>query len=159
MNEPKTETKTIAKVPNPPVGLPRILPHLFYNDLEAAIDWLSNAFDFKVRVRMGDKEGKIVHGELEVVDSLIMLGLAPEHEHWTAPNKLEGKIHQRMFIFVENIDAHFERAKAAGATINIEPRDTWHGERVYEVIDPEGHYWKFSEPIFEIDQHHLQRPQ
>jgi len=145
-------------VPNPPIGMPRIAPHIFYEDVEAAVNFLVSAFDFKTRLRMQDDSGKVVHAELEVADSLIMLGLAEEHDHWHCPNALDGNVSQRLFIYVDNIDAHFQRAKTAGMKVFREPKDQWHGERVYEVIDPEGHRWKFSQAIFEVDQYKLQRP-
>ncbi len=154
-NQETSKTKTI---PNPPTGMPRIVSHIFYDDVGEAIDWLVKAFDFKTRIRMENDHGVVVHGELEVMDSLIMLGLAGEHANWEAPSSLNGKIHQRMFIYIENVDAHFEQAKSCGAKVINEPMDTWHGERVYQVIDPWGHYWKFAQPIFEIDQYNLQRP-
>ncbi|MFT4925957.1 MAG: putative glyoxalase superfamily protein PhnB [Phenylobacterium sp.] len=149
---------TTEKVPNPPVGMPRIAPHLFYNDVGAAIDFLVKAFDFKIRTRMKNDQGTVVHGDLEVEDSLVMLGLTEEHDHWQCPNSFAGQVSQRLFIYVDNIDAHFERAKAAGAQIHSQPADQWHGERVYEAVDPEGHRWKFAQAIFEIDQNDIQRP-
>jgi uncharacterized glyoxalase superfamily protein PhnB len=151
-------SKDLSTLPNPPTGMPRIVPHLFYDDIGAAIDWLIKAFDFKVRLRMTDKQGNVVHGELEVADSLVMLGLTGEHQHWKSPRTLEDNVSQRLFIYVSDVDTHFERAKAAGAKVHSEPKDQWHGERVYEVIDPEGHRWKFAQPIFEVDQYNLERP-
>lgn len=150
--------KDPSKLPNPPTGMPRIVPHLFYDDVGAAIDWLVKAFGFEVRVRQVDKQGTVVHGDLVVADSLVMLGLAEENPHWECPRTLEGRVSQRLFIYVNDVDAHFERAKAAGAEIFREPADQWHGERVYEAIDPEGHRWKFAQPIFEVDQYNLKRP-
>ena len=63
-------------VPNPPRDMPRITPHLFYDDVAAAIDWLVKAFGCEIRLRMTDKAGAVVHGEVELKDSLVMLGLA-----------------------------------------------------------------------------------
>ena len=146
------------KIPIPPKGVPRLAPHLFYNDVGAALDWLEKAFGFKVRNRIVDKTGVVVHGELEIADALVMLGLTAEHAHWESPLSFGGKATQRLFIYIEDVDAHFQRARAAGAYIHMEPTDQWHGDRVYEAVDPEGHRWKFAQPIFEIDQFNLQRP-
>lgn len=147
-------------VPNPPSDMPRVTPHIFYDDVGAAIDWLSSAFGFPVRNRMTDKTGLVVHGELEIgPDSLVMLGLTEEHKEWTSPKTIEGRITHRLYVFVDNIDAHYERAKAAGAVINRDIADQWWGDRCYECIDPEGHRWKFAQHIFDVDNRTLQRPE
>ena len=146
-------------VPNPPADMPRITPHLFYDDVAAAMDWLVKAFGFEVRLRMTDKQGGVVHGELEVADSLVMLGLTAENDAWTSPQTLDGRISQRLYIFVDNIDAHFERARSAGARIIREPADQFWGDRVYECIDPEGHTWKFAQHFRDVDNRNLKRPE
>ena len=102
-------------VPNPPVDMPRITPHLFYDDVAAAMDWLVNAFGFEVRLRMTDKDGGVVHGELELADSLVMLGLTAENDAWASPQSHGGRVSERLYVFVDNVDAHYERSRSAGA--------------------------------------------
>src|SRR5436305_11033833 len=81
-----------SMVPNPPADMPRVTPHLFYDNVGAAIDWLSTAFGFPVRLRMTDDKGMVVHGELEIgPESLVMLGLTEENPAWTSPQTFEGK--------------------------------------------------------------------
>lgn len=145
-------------VQNPPSDMPRITPHLFYEDIESASAFLQKAFGFKVRWNLTNKHDKLVHVELEVEDSLVMLGLIEENDHWESPKNLE-KIHQRLFIFVDNLDAHYERAKAAGAKIIWEPEDKFYGDRVYECKDPEGHYWRFAEHFKDVDLQSAKRPE
>lgn len=145
-------------VPNPPLDMPRITPHLFYDDVAAAIDWLVKAFGFEIRLRMTDKVGAVVHGEVELKDSLIMLGLAAEVEAWESPRTLGGRVSQRLYVFVDDVDAHYERALSAGAKIIREPADQFWGDRVYECIDPEGHRWKFAQHLFDVDNTKLKRP-
>jgi len=146
-------------VSNPPHDMPRVTPHLFYDDVAAAIDWLGKAFGFEVRLRMTDKNGGVVHGEMEFADSLIMLGLTTENSAWESPRTFDGRISQRLYIFVDNIDAHYERALSAGARILHEPADQFWGDRVYECIDPEGHRWKFAEHLWDVDNRNLKRPE
>ena len=145
-------------VANPPEDMPRITPHLFYDDVAAAMDWLVKAFGFAVRLRMTDQDGGVVHGELEVADSLIMLGLTAEHEDWESPRSLQGRVSQRLYIFVDDVDAHYERALSAGARIIRPPADQFFGDRVYECIDPEGHRWKFAQHLWDVDNRNLKRP-
>jgi len=145
-------------VPNPPRDMPRITPHLFYDDVAAAIDWLVKAFGFEIRLRMTDKAGVVVHGEVELKDSLVMLGLAAEVEAWESPRTLGGRVSQRLYVFVDDVDAHYERALSAGAEIIREPADQYWGDRVYESIDPEGHRWKFAQHLWDVDNRTLKRP-
>ena len=144
-------------VANPPHDMPRITPHLFYDDVAAAIDWLVNAFGFEVRLRMTDKDGKVVHGDLEVADSLVMVGLTSESPFRESPKSL-GKISQRLYIFVDDVDAHYERARKAGAQITSELKEQFYGDRVYECVDPEGHRWKIAQHVRDVDSRTLQRP-
>lgn len=145
-------------VANPPTDMPRITPHIFYDDVGAAMDWLTNAFGFRVRLRMTDKSGKVVHGELEVEDSLVMLGLAAEWDDWVSP-QTHGQITGRLYIFVDDVDAHYERAVKAGAQIIRPPADQYWGDRVYECIDLEGHRWKFARHLRDVDNRNLKRPE
>jgi uncharacterized glyoxalase superfamily protein PhnB len=63
-----------------------------------------------------------------------------------SPRDLDGR-HCQIMCYVDDVDAHFERAKKAGATIAAEPADQPHGHRIYRVVDPEGHRWIFSMAI------------
>lgn len=146
-------------VMNPPPDTPRLAPHLFYDDVGAAIDWLVEAFGFVVRVRMTEDDGLVVHGELEIGgDSLVLLGLTKENPAWESPRSLEGRLSQRLYIYVDDVDAHYERARKAGAQILYEPDTHFYGDRVYECADPEGHRWKFAQHVFEVDMATLERP-
>ena len=145
-------------VPNPPNDMPRITPHLFYDDVAAAIDWLVEAFGFTVRLRMTDQNGHVVHGDLEVADSLVMVGLTSEGATRESPRSLGGKFSQRLYVFVDDVDAHYERAQRAGAKITSPLAEQFYGDRVYECVDPEGHRWKFAQHIRDVDSHTLKRP-
>ena len=145
-------------VPNPPHDMPRITPHLFYDDVAAAIDWLVEAFGFTVRLRMTDKDGAIVHGDLEMAESLVMVGLASEGAGRESPQSLGGKVSQRLYVFVDDVDAHYMRARDAGAKVMSEPKEQFYGDRVYEAEDLEGHRWKFAQHVRDVDSKTLKRP-
>lgn len=142
-----------------PQGMPRIIPMIAYEDVAAALDWLATAFGFRERdgTRFTSDDGRITHAEMELVDGVIMLAnptpdyQSPKHhadvcEHarkWSAvPYVIDG-----LHVFVEAVDDHFARAKAAGATLLSEPEDQPYGERVYRVADLEGHRWMFAQPV------------
>ena len=61
-------------VANPPAGMPRITPYLLYNDVEAALDFLTTTFGFKERMRLPDEQGKNQHAEVELADGVVMMG-------------------------------------------------------------------------------------
>lgn len=127
-----------------PAGVPRLIPHLIYDNVAAALDWLSGAFGFRERVegRMLEPDGTIGHAELEVGDALIMLG--PPSVHGESPQRgVSAMIH----VYVEDVDGHCERARGAGARIVLEPEDQPWGDRRYQATDPEGHQWHFAQRL------------
>lgn len=140
--------------PSPP-GWPRISASVFYDEPAAAIDWLCKAFGFEVRLKIEGEPGQVVHSELELgEDGLIMVGDAKktDSEAFRRSPRSAGGCTQALFIYVDDIDAHFARAKAAGAKVLREPTVTDYGEeywsdRGYECVDPEGHHWWFSQRI------------
>src|SRR5713101_1758462 len=94
--------------------------------------------------KMTKKEGKINHAAMKFGDDLIMMGYpGPKYKN---PKRL-GQATQSLYINVDNVDEHFERARKAGATILEEPKDTFYGHRRYGAEDPEGHEWYFAQEI------------
>ena len=141
-----------------PAGWPRISPAVFYEDAATAIDWLCGAFDFEVRLKIEGEGGRIEHSELEYGDGLIMVGEAgdrssrPKRQRCKSPRSLGGANTQTLCVFVDDVDAHCERARKAGATILDEPTthdygDDYWSDRTYRAEDPEGHNWWFLQRI------------
>jgi len=115
---------------------PTFYPAFNYRDAAAAIDWLVRAFGFELILRVDDGKGGIAHAELAYEDGVIMLG---------SPNPLMGPMAvQHTYVAVKDPDAHHARAKAAGAKIVMELRDTDYGSRDYACEDLEGHRWYFG---------------
>ncbi len=122
---------------------PAISPYLYYQDGAAALAFLARAFGFEERMRQTDDDGTIRHAEMDVGEGLIMLG-CPEDQR--SPAEL-GHVTVGLYVHVADVDAHFERAKAAGAECEGPPEDKPYGERVYGALDPEGHQWWFAQSI------------
>jgi PhnB protein len=134
--------------------MPTVVPMLAYEDGNAAMDWLINAFGFSERERWLGDDGLLAHGELAVgPDGLVMLatptpeyeGPARHREHcaeaaaWsTVPYIIDG-----VLVEVDDLDAHLARARAAGARILSDIEDAG-GFRHYRAEDLEGHRWMFS---------------
>ncbi len=138
---------------NPPEGYPRVMPYLLYEDSDSALDFLTSAFGFTEKVRMTDDNGRVNHAEVELGGGVIMLG-TPDKDYKN-PKKLGGKT-QSIYVYVEDVDAHFERAKAAGAKIVREPEDQFYGDRNYGVEDPEGHEWYFGTHVRDVSPEEMQ---
>ncbi len=140
---------------NPPEGWPRISSSLFYDDAAAAIDWLTRAFGFAVQERVEDEQGRVVHSQLVLDGGLIMVGqtgLQPDREYQQSPRTTDGANTQSLAVYVDDADAHCERARVAGAEITMEPATQDYGEgywvdRSYGALDLEGHHWWFLQRL------------
>lgn len=141
----------------PPHGWPRMCASLATPDAAKAIDWLCRAFGFEVRLKVEGEGGRIEHSELVLAGAMIMLGdnAAAKGRSWyRPPAEVGGANTQALMLFVDDVDAHCARARAAGATIATEPKVSDYGEdywtdRSYEAIDPDGHHWWFVQRLRE----------
>lgn len=131
------------------------VPMLSYEDVGAAVDWLCTAFGFReTGERYADDDGRVTHAEIERGGALVYLGwpgedyMSPTHHaeaceyarRWSEVPFIVNGVH----ITVDDVDAHCEHARAAGATILREPKTEPYG-RLYNAADLEGHRWMFME--------------
>ncbi len=127
-----------------PKGNPNIFPYMCYQDAPAAIEWLTRAFGFEKQMVVPAPDGSISHAEMVFGPGVIMLGsMKDDAQEMKSPRKLHG-VNQAIYVYVEEIDAHYDRAKAAGAEIVRELADTDYGSREYSARDLEGHIWSFG---------------
>ena len=119
---------------------PTIFPVLSYQNAPAAIEWLGRAFSFEKHVAYAGPDGTIAHAELRRdagVIGISSVAPASDTNPWTS-------VRQGVYVNVADVDAHCQRAHAAGATIAIAPYDTQYGSREYSAWDLEGHLWGFG---------------
>ena len=131
-----------------------IFPMIAYEDAAAAMDWLVKAFGFQERCRMLGKDRQVAHGELEFSGNIVMLATptpdcrAPRRHaetceaarRWSdVPYIIDGAL-----VYVDDVDAHFRTASAAGATI-LSGLETGGAGRQYRAADLEGHRWMFAQ--------------
>ena len=131
---------------------PDVIPMIAYEDGPKAMDWLSSAFGFKERARMLDKEGRLSHGEMEAGDGVIMLATPTPDYQGPRRHRAECEPAQKwsrveyivdgVLVYVDDVNAHYQRAKQRGATILSEPESDDYGRR-YRAEDIEGHRWMF----------------
>jgi len=133
---------------------PTVIPMISYEDGISALEWLAKAFGFRERARQIGADGKLSHGEMEAGDGIIMLATptpdyeSPSHHRQTCKQARKWLavpwIIDGVLVYVDDLDAHFARAKAAGATILSEIQRDSPGQR-YRAEDLEGHRWFFME--------------
>ena len=144
-----------------PNGWPTFSAFVYYDDAPAAIEWLCAAFGFEVRINVPGPDGKVMHCELMHRDGLVMIASVGAREMSredvaaaVSPRSLDGRVTQIQCVRVDDVDAHCERARAAGAPILVEPLTDDYGpefgaHRSYLSRDPEGHCWWFLEVVRE----------
>jgi uncharacterized glyoxalase superfamily protein PhnB len=133
----------------------RAVPFLAYEDVGAAVEWLERAFGFRhTGERYTNPESRVTHAEIELDGATVMLG-------WPGPDYQSPATHAQVceharrwldvpyivdgaLIYVDDVDAHYECARSAGATILSEPKSEPYG-RLYRVADLEGHRWMFMQ--------------
>lgn len=130
-------------MPNEAAVLPNIFPSIYYDDANAAIDWLERAFGFQRRLVIPDTEGTIRHAELSLGPGVIMVGTVRPSQNIISARSLPG-VCQGICVRVDDVDAHYASAKKAGAKIAQELVDTHFGARGYSAMDIEGNHWHFS---------------
>ena len=121
-----------------------VIPVVPYEDIRAAHDFLVDALGFSSGGVAEDSAGNVVHAEVRAGDRRIWLHEASGG--LTTP-RASGSASGGIVVHVEDVDAHFEYAKARGAEILREPTDEDYGQREYGAKDPEGHSWYIATPI------------
>ncbi len=122
-----------------------ILPVLACSDIAAEHDFLVRVLGFASGGLERAPNGTVVHGEVRAGERRIWLHLTSETDQLATPATLGGA-GGGIVVHVKDVDAHFEAARAAGATILREPTDQPYGQREYAVRDPDGHSWWIATP-------------
>lgn len=139
-----------------PDGYHTLTPYLTVEDGATALEFYAEAFGAEELFRMDGPEGKIGHAEMMIGDSPFML--ADEMEAWgnRSPRSLGGTPTSLM-IYVEDVDAVFQRAIDAGATEVMPVKDHFYGDRSGSVEDPFGHRWSISTHVEDVPPDELER--
>jgi uncharacterized glyoxalase superfamily protein PhnB len=119
-----------------------VIPVLIYPDVREAVAWLSAAFGFAERVRIGEDH----RSQLSVGDGAVIIG---DVRHDRRPPR-SGEVTHSVMVRVPDARAHCERAREQGARILMEPTDFEYGERQYSAEDLAGHQWTFSETLADV---------
>ena len=132
-----------------PQGFRSVTPYITVNDAARALDFYKRAFGAQVVVRMDFPGGKIGHAEIKIGDSLIMLGDEMPGNCNRSPQSLGGTT-GGIFLYVENADAVFNQAVAAGAEVETPVADMFWGDRYGRLKDPFGHSWSVATHVEDV---------
>jgi uncharacterized glyoxalase superfamily protein PhnB len=120
-----------------------VIPLLVYNNIQAAHDFLVRAFGFASGGVQQDGNGQAVHGEVRIGETTIWLHRVAKEQQLASSRDLNA-VGSGLVVFVDDVDAHCQRARAAGAHIEKAPENTSYGMREYGARDLEGHRWWFE---------------
>jgi uncharacterized glyoxalase superfamily protein PhnB len=123
-----------------------ITPYPLYKDCDAMLTFLSDAFGFEEVLRYTGEEGYVNHAEARLGDARIFMG--DPGDDYRNPRDVGETF--GIYVLLDDVDEHFERARAAGAEIIDEPVDQDYGHRRYSARDPEGVHWYFAAAIKEV---------
>lgn len=126
-----------------------VIPVLNYPDVREAVDWLCRAFGFSERLRIADHRAQLAFGKGEIV---VAAGRATRaSEDFETSESGSRPANHSVMVRVLDVDAHYDRARQAGAQIISPPTDYPYGERQYSARDIGGHMWTFSESTGDVD--------
>lgn len=127
-------------------------PSVNYRDPNAALDWLERAFGFERIMVITDDQGRVAHAEMSFQGrGQVMVGGDDWADYVASPAATGGRNTQRVHVMMaDGLEAHCERARAAGAEILREPEDQFYGDRTYVARDLEGHAWAFAQPVRKV---------
>jgi PhnB protein len=146
----------MADVKPIPDGYPQVTPYLHVDGGDAAIEFYSKVLGAKERMRMPGPDGKLGHAELELGGSLIML--ADEHpEMGVLSPKSVGGTPVTISVYVEDVDAVFDAAVAAGATAVRPVENQFYGDRSGQFEDPFGHRWSVATHVEDVPPDEMEK--
>jgi PhnB protein len=141
---------------SPPAGYHTVTPSLIVRDAAQAIEFYKRAFGAEEVTRMPGPGGSIMHAEIRIGDSVVMLG--EENAQWGTLSPLSTKGNPgSLHLYVDDADAAFARALAAGATTRYPLEDVFWGDRYGKVTDPFGHEWGIATHVRDVSPEEMQQ--
>ena len=139
-----------------PEGYHTLTPSLTVKDGAKAIEFYKKAFGAQERMRLPGPDGRLMHAELQVGDSIVMLGEEMPEMGCKEPASV-GAVSSSLYLYVPDVDAAFNRAVQAGAKALMPPADMFWGDRFGKLKDPFGHEWALATHIEDVTPEEMQR--
>jgi PhnB protein len=124
-----------------PQGFHNVTPYLIVREVPKLLDFLKHAFNAQEIMRLPQPDGTIMHAEVKIGDSVVMMGEA-QGEHKPMPASI--------YLYVDDTDATYKRALQAGASSQMEPANMFYGDRHGSVVDPVGNHWSIATHIEDV---------
>ena len=149
----------MAKVNPVPAGYHTVTPSLTVSDARAALEFYKKAFGAEEKELCLDLDGKkVMHAELKIGDSVIMLNEEFPQMGCIGPKALGGSP-VTLYLYFDDVDARFERAVNAGAKVTMPLTDMFWGDRFGQVEDPFGHKWSFAMHVADLSPEEIRKGQ
>lgn len=139
-----------------PTGYHTVTPYLIVRNAAAALDFYKKAFGAVELMRFPGPGGKLMHAEMKIGDSPVMLADEMPDEGHVGPQTLGGAA-VSLLLYVENVDARFAQAIAAGATVKRAVADQFYGDRTGTLADPFGHVWSLATHKEDVSMEEMQQ--
>ena len=141
----------MAKTSYIPKGYHNVTPSLSFRGANAAIIWYKNVFGAKEKMRLDGPDGKVMHGELIIGDSLIFVAEENPQMKNKTPQSTNGNS-INLHVYVEDIDETMKKAVQNGATLIMPAEDMFYGDRVGRVDDPFGYAWVLATHVKDVSE-------
>lgn len=139
-----------------PEGYHTVTPYLSIDGAAAAIEFYKKAFGAEELFRMAQPDGRVGHAELQIGDSRLMLADEYPEMNFRGPSSI-GATPVMLHLYVEDVDAAFARAVAAGAKVTRPLRDEFYGDRTGSVEDPFGHRWSLATHVRDVSKEEMRK--
>jgi uncharacterized glyoxalase superfamily protein PhnB len=144
----------VSQVRSIPEGMHSLTPHLICRGAASALDFYARAFGAVEVMRLPAPDGRLMHAALRIGDSHLML--VDEMPEWGALGPLSlGGTPVTVHLYVEDVDAAFQQAVAAGATPKMQPAEMFWGDRYGQLVDPFGHRWSIATHVRDVPPEQL----
>jgi uncharacterized glyoxalase superfamily protein PhnB len=131
---------------------PNLISAICYRDPRAALKFLEAAFGFELFMLIEDADQNVVHSEMRFGNAAIMVG-GEWSDDTRSPASVGRKNTQTVHLHIDtDVDAHAERARAAGMEIIMAPETQFYGDRTYRCRDPEGHIWTVGQSVKQVSR-------
>jgi PhnB protein len=146
----------MANIKTVPEGYRSLTPYLFIKGAAAAIEFYKNVFGATERMRMPGPEGRVMHAELQIGDSILMLADESPQMGALSPQTIGGS-GSLISVYVADVDAAVAKAVAGGAKIVRPVKEQFYGDRTGGIIDPYGHIWSVATHVEDVSPEEMRK--
>jgi PhnB protein len=140
-------------VENPPKDTPYVSPYLLVDDVDEQVDWVVDVLGFADQGRVPGPDGKATHASVRAGEGLVMMG--NPGGAFATPRGLGGTT-SMVYVYVDDVDKAYARAKEKGAEIVSELDDQVYGDRTFGARDPQGHLWWLAQHVRDANPEEMQ---